>query len=64
MTRIHRFITEKAGEKGLSGRVIQNALKGNAAANRQAIALLEVDGYISASPHRALKPYDPDGDDQ
>jgi hypothetical protein len=63
MTRLWNLIDDKAGDKGLSGRKVQDLARGNAQTNRQALTLLEVDGYITASPHRALKPFAPDVSD-
>lgn len=59
MERIWNFIHSKAPEKGVSGRQVQDVLKGNASTNRSALALLELEGHITPTPHKALKPYPP-----
>jgi hypothetical protein len=54
MARLHELVSE---HPGISGRQLQALAGGKAATNRRAIAQLEVDGYITATPHTVLKPF-------
>lgn len=63
MQKLSQLIANKAGEKGLSGRKVQDLARGNAQVNRTALALLEIEGYISPTPHRSLQAYTGDEDD-
>ncbi len=60
MEKIWRTIANHEQTGGISGRDIQALVKGNAPNNRQAIAYLVVDGYITKSPHTTIKPYPPE----
>lgn len=57
MSKLSRLISEKAGDKGLSGRKVQDLARGNAQTNRTALTLLEVEGYVTPSPHKTIRPY-------
>jgi hypothetical protein len=59
MAKLWSLIDTNAGDKGLSGRAIQDLAKGNAATNRQALALLHVEGHITQSPHKTLTTFPP-----
>lgn len=61
MAKLWRLIDRHQGTSGLSGRNVQDLAKGKAATNRQALVLLTVDGYITPTPHKTLKPYPPEG---
>jgi hypothetical protein len=54
MQKVYATVTE---HQGISGRQLQALLGGKAAVNRQAIALLEIEGYITPTPHKTIKPF-------
>ena len=45
---------------GISGRQLQNLAGGNAGTNRKALSYLELDKFITVSPHSVLEKYPPD----
>ena len=61
MARLSRLIAEKAGDRGLSGRKVQDLARGKADNNRTALALLEIEGYITPTPHKHIRPFLEDG---
>lgn len=63
MEKLWKLVDAKAGTDGLSGRTIQDLAGGNAQSNRTALAHLVVDGYLTKSPHRVLKPYPPESEE-
>lgn len=63
MKKLSQLLIDKADGKGLSGRKIQDLARGNAQTNRTALTLLELEGYITPSPHKSIRPYTGDPDD-
>lgn len=61
MEKLWKVIDKHGGDKGLSGRAVQDLARGNATNNRQAVALLVSGGFISPTPHKATNPYPPEG---
>jgi hypothetical protein len=61
MARLSRLIQNKGGDKGLSGRQVQSLARGKAELNRTALTLLEIEGYISPTPHKHLMAFTEDG---
>lgn len=62
MTKVASLVGQQPD--GVSGKRVQDILGGNAANNRKAIAYLILDGYITESPHKLIKPYPPEEDDE
>jgi len=51
----------EAHPDGLSGKKLEAIITGKAVTIRQAVTLLQIDGYVTDStPHKLLRPYDPE----
>lgn len=59
MAKVWKVIELHNHGDGLSQRKIQDLVRGNAGNNRSALTFLEVDGYITGTPHKILKTYPP-----